>query len=128
MLVAVLQLNLLNRPAGNGAATPREGLRTSSPENAAQVPPLPEFKPGEFSRSDTRPKEAQRAEASRTGMRPKEVKPDEFSRTGVRPMDAEEMARRRKQIDNFAEMGRAEEDKLHREKPKTGPPGKPESP
>ncbi len=110
LLVVVLLVNRGGRPAG-GAAAPRGGLRTSSSDDAFPAPGLPEI---------------QRAESSRTGIRPTEIPPNEvLSRTGVRPMNEAEKARLRKQIDSFAEMGRAEEDRLRREKPKTNTPKEP---
>ena len=141
LLAVVLLANQLHWLPGSRPATPHDERRTTGTENAAQVPPLPKFKPGEFSRTDVqptevkpaassrggvRPAESTRAESSPNGARPKQVKPAEFSRTGVRPMDADELARRRRQIDNFAEMGRAEEEKLHREQPQTDAPQDPE--
>jgi hypothetical protein len=88
LLATALLVNQVNRPTGDGAAVPREGSRTPNPASDSQAPRSPESKPRGF------------------------------SRTGVSPMDAEERARRREGIDSFAEMGRAEEDRLHREKPK----------
>jgi len=43
----------------------------------------------------------------------------------VRPMTEADKARLRKQIDSFAEMGRAEENRLRREKSKTNTPKEP---
>ncbi len=140
LLVVALLLHKLDWPASGGAASPRG---RSHAENAAEAPPLPEFKPGEQPRNgasatETKPGTPARDGASATetkpdapardGVRPKNVRPADISRTGVRPMDAEEFTRRREGIDSFAEMGRAEAEKLHREKPKTGSPGKPETP
>lgn len=125
LLVVALLLHKLNWPAGGGAASPRGRSRA---ENAAEAPPLPEFKPGEQPRNGAYATETKLGVPTRDGVRPKKVKPDDISRTGVRPMDAEEFARRREGIDSFAEMGRAEAEKLHREEPKTGSPGKPGTP
>jgi len=125
LLVVALLVNKLNGPAGSGAATPRGRSRA---ENAADVPPLPEFKPGEPARTGADPTKIELGASSPDGVRPKKVRPDDISRTGVRPMDAEEFTRRRGGIDSFAEMGRAETEKLHREEPKTGSPEEPETP
>lgn len=125
LLVVALLVNKLNGPAGSGAATPRGRSRA---ENAADVAPLPEFKPGEPSRTGADPTKIELGASSPDGVRPKKVRPDDISRTGVRPMDAEEFTRRRGGIDSFAEMGRAETEKLHREEPKTGSPEEPETP
>jgi len=125
LLVVALLLHKLNWPAGSGAASPRGRSRA---ENAAAVPLLPEFKPGEHPRHGAYATETKLGAPARDGVRPKKVRPDDISRTGVRPMDAEEFARRREGIDSFAEMGRAEAKKLHREEPQTGSPEKPATP
>ncbi len=116
LLAAVLLVKRLPWPPP-GAVVPRDESRTFATEDAIPLPPSPDVKPADSSRAEERPKE-NRAEASaRNGRRPKRVQPDDFSRTGVRPMNAEELARRRQGIDSFAEMGRTETEKLHREKP-----------
>lgn len=125
LLVVALLLHKFNWPAGRGAASPRG--RSRAP-NAVEVSPLPEFKPGEQPRNGAYATETKLGAPARDDVRPKKVKPDDISRTGVRPMDAEEFTRRREGIDSFAEMGRAEAEKLHREEPKTDSPGKPETP
>lgn len=102
LLVTVLLVNQSNRPARSGAAPPHEAPRMPDPQNASQAP---------------RTRQAHRAPQSQ---------PRAFSRTGVRPMDAAEKTRLRQGIDSFAEMGRAEEDKLHREKRKPNATKKPD--
>ncbi len=110
LLVVVLLVNRGGRPAG-GAAAPRQGLPTFGPDGAFPAPGLPEI---------------QHAGSSRTGVRSTEIRPEEvLSRTGVRPMTEADKARLRKQIDSFAEMGRAEENRLRREKSKTNTPKEP---
>ena len=125
LLVVALLLHKLNWPAGGGAASPRGRSRA---ESAAEAPSLPEFRPGEQPRNGAYATETKLGAPARDGVRPKKVKPDDISRTGVRPMDAEEFARRREGIDSFAEMGRAEAEKLHWKEPKTGSPEKPATP
>ncbi len=126
LLAVALLANQLHWLPGSRPATPHDERRTTGTENAGRVSPLPKFTPREFSRTDAQPTEVKPDASSRGLARPKQVKPDEFSRTGVRPMDAEELARRRRQIDNFAEMGRTEEEKLHRKQPQTDAPQDPE--
>ncbi len=147
VLVVVLLVNLLNRPAANRAVTPRE---------APQTPHRPDSDDRMFSRTGVRPMDAEekvrrreqidsfakmaeseekklhREKLHREKLHREKPKPDDdrmFSRTGVTPMDAEEMARRRNQIDSFAEMAESEAEKLRREEPKAEPkadsPGKP---
>ena len=75
LLVVALLLHKLNWPAGSGAASPRGRSRA---ENAAEAPPLPEFKPGEHPRNDAYATETKLGAPARDGVRPKKVKPDDI--------------------------------------------------